>query len=106
MKSRDMPMFPTKLRVPQVGNMVVYISPSNVEFYSLVIDVSVCLGKDKFERTINIPYLNLIIVNPNPEFVDRCGRKVEYVLNVVHIIARCNNNSCWRWLDETQYYFV
>jgi len=98
-----MSMFPTPIRVPRVGNMVVYVSPSDVGFYSLVTNVDMQFTKDRFERTMNIPYLNLVIVSPNPELVDRCGRMVEYVLNVVHVTARIGSRSCWRWVDETQY---
>jgi len=90
------------VKAPQVGEVVIYTSPTGVDFWGLVIQVYMQIGMDRRKKLINIPCVNLAIVSPNPDNVDCCGRMVEQVIHVIHMLGRQTNVNFWRWPNESK----
>lgn len=96
----SMDNIPMPIEAPQIGDVVIYTSPDNVDFYGLVIHVYMQVGLDWRKKLINVPCVNVVITSPNPDDVDCCGRTIEHVLHVIHMTGRQTNANYWRWPNE------
>jgi len=91
---------PILVEIPEPGDVVIYTSPANLDLYALVIQVYMQVGLDLRKRLVNIPCVNVVTVSPNPDAIDCCGRTIERVIHVIHMLGRELHGNYWRWPDE------
>jgi len=95
---------PMPIEAPSVGDVVIYTSPDGFDFWGLVTKVYMQIGMDMRRKLVNVPCVNLAIVSPNPDDVDCCGRRIEQVIHIIHMMGRQPKGSYWRWSNENKMY--
>ncbi len=81
-----------KVKKPEVGDPVVYHSPSGVPRNALVTAV--------FQRAEHDWLVNVVFVSGDPERQDSYGRQIERNTSTMHAAAAKVHGNYWRWPNE------